>query len=568
MLALILARVTAPSVLAWTQGQLVDGLQNTLLLRVFLAGTIGAAFLVVAQIGGLYEYSLTRELSELTELELTTDLLHWSTEAATVEHLEEPEYLDRQSRVLRDAGAVAYAAWAAISAIGTVVALMVTLALLFRVDILLPLVVVFTVPAVLLAGRAGILHLNIVDSTEHLLRWEEDLHQLATKPESLAEIKGSDQGNAVDRAASQIWIEAARKELRVRAVTVALTASGWAFYTLGIGLSTWWVIELAHRQALSIGDIAVTMALTVGLLGQVSAVLRARNSVIESGRVTEHYLWLKERTEELPRARNPIGQLRHGISLDHVSFRYPGGRKDVLTDINLHIPAGSVLGIVGVNGAGKSTLVMLLTGLYTPTGGQLLADGAPVEPGQLSQSTSATFQDYLRPQTLAHEAIGIGHLPEIDNIPAVARAAEEGSADSFIERLPKQWTTQLGSTFDGHRPSQGQWQRVALSRGMMRPDPVILVLDEPTATLDPQAEHDLFRRFAERARSIAARTGAVTILVSHRFSTVTMTDQIVVIDDGRIAEAGTHDELMARQTQYRSLFMQQARGYESDGATA
>jgi len=248
-----------------------------------------------------------------------------------------------------------------------------------------------------------------------------------------------------------------------------------------------------------------------------------------------------------------------------VSFAYPGSDRPALEQVSLTLPAGSVLGVVGVNGAGKSTLAKLLTGLYPPTSGRVLVDGRPVEPGELSLATAGAFQDYCQFQFRAYETVGVGDLPQVDDEQAVAAAARRGRAEDVVARLPAGWRTQLGEVFDGARLSKGEWQRLALARGLMRPAPVILVLDEPTAALDPQAEHDIFAEFAAHARRVAEINGAVTILISHRFSTVTMTDQIVVLDGGRLVEQGSHDELMSRRSRYRSLYQSQARGYAAPG---
>lgn len=564
LIALIAAGVLANTALAFAQGTVVDGVLAHHRAQTLVAVVLGAVFLMVSMMGGLAQQTFSRELSEASAHELTKDLLTWSTQAATLEHLDEPEYLDRQSRVLRDSGAVAYAAWATISGVSTAVALVITLVLLARIHPVLLVLLVFTVPPVWLAGKAGVLHLNIIDANEHFMRWEADLHQIATTADSLAEIMGSDQSEQVDAATDLVWRELIRRELKVRIQTVLLTVAGWTVYAVGLAFATWWIAGLVRAGQATIGDGALGIALSISLLTQVNALLYVRNNVIESGRTTEHYLWLRRRAGELPRAEAPITALHQGLSLDDVSFRYPDTDRDVLSGLTLDIPAGSVLGVVGVNGAGKTTLVKLLTGLYSPTGGRLTADGELVRPGQLSQSTAGTFQDYVQPQVLAHEAVGLGHLPGLHDLDAIEDAGQRGGASTFVHRLPDAWQTQLGDIFEGHRPSQGQWQRLALSRGMMRPDPVLLVLDEPTAALDPQAEHDLFTRFAAHARALATRTGAITVLVSHRFSTVTMTDHIIVLDAGRLTEQGSHADLMRLDGTYAQLFRQQAQGYRSD----
>lgn len=560
-LILLVVGVLSSTAMAFLQGFVVDGVLGQHRAQLIAAAVIGALCLTVNVTSFRFRLMLVDEVSDVAQLALTEDLLRWTTEAATVEHLDEPEYLDRLSRVLRDAGAVAFAVWATIEALASVVALGVTLTLLWRIHPPLAGLLVFSVPAVLLAGRAGTLYLDAIDRNEQRLRLETELHQIAVRPDSVKELLVSGSGAAVDRHASRVWRSMIDDELSARRLAVLLTGIGWALYTVGTGLVAAWVIQLYWAGEVSVGEVATAIALSVSMLGQVNGVLSSRNRVIESGRVTEHYLWLRRRAATLPRAGTPIARLARGLQLRDVGFRYPGSDRDVLSGVTVDIPAGSVLGVVGVNGAGKSTLVKLLTGLYRPTAGEVLADGSPIGPGELSQSTAGAFQDYLQPHTLAHEAVGLGHPERLDDLAAVGVAAERGGAQRFVQALPDQWHTQLGETFDGHRPSQGQWQRLALARGLMRTDPVVLVLDEPTAALDPQAEHDLYLTFAEHAREIAARTGAVTVLVSHRFSTVTMTDQVLVLDDGRVVEQGSHAELMTADTRYRRLYQNQAQGF-------
>jgi len=264
-------------------------------------------------------------------------------------------------------------------------------------------------------------------------------------------------------------------------------------------------------------------------------------------------------------ADQPVPEhLSRGIRFEHVSFTYPGTSRVVLDDISLTLPAGSVVAIVGQNGAGKTTLVKLLAKMYEPTAGSILIDNVPLArlPAESWRSRLAgAFQDFFRFEFQARHTVGLGDTPRMDHAPAVASAVERAGAQDVVDRLPSGLDTQLGPAWpNGVDVSFGQWQKFALARGFMRDEPLLLVLDEPTAALDAETEHALFERYAVAARS-DGHSGRITILVSHRFSTVRMADLIVVLDGARVAEIGSHDALMATNGQYAELYRIQAAAY-------
>jgi ATP-binding cassette subfamily B protein len=258
-------------------------------------------------------------------------------------------------------------------------------------------------------------------------------------------------------------------------------------------------------------------------------------------------------------------KLTRAIALEHVSFAYPGTDHDALTDVNIELPAGTVVALVGENGAGKSTLVKLLADMYTPTNGRITIDGvdlARMAPDQWRNRLAGAFQDFYRFEFLAQTSVGVGDHPRIDERPAVEQAVDRAGAVDVVDALTAGLDTQLGPTWEGGVDvSFGQWQKLALSRGFMRDEPLLLVLDEPTAALDAETEHALFEQFAAAARRASTDTGNITILVSHRFSTVRMADLIVVLDGAHVVDVGTHDELIARGGQYADLYAIQAAAY-------
>ncbi len=263
-----------------------------------------------------------------------------------------------------------------------------------------------------------------------------------------------------------------------------------------------------------------------------------------------------------PANPRPAPPLVRGVEVRDLSFTYPGTDRQVLDRISFEITPGECVAVVGANGSGKTTLVKLLLRLYDPTAGAVLADGVDLrqlDPDEWRSRTGVVFQDYGRFQLTARENIGFGWVPDIDDLEKIRRAAREAGIDDVLAGLPQGYETMLGRQFTGGEElSLGQWQRVALARALLRGAP-FLIMDEPTAAMDARAEYELYRYLEQLAG------GRMTLLISHRFSTVRIADRIIVIDDGRIIEEGTHAALLSRDTLYASLFRLQAEGYQLDG---
>jgi ATP-binding cassette subfamily B protein len=322
-----------------------------------------------------------------------------------------------------------------------------------------------------------------------------------------------------------------------------------------------WIALDAVRGSITLGQ--MTMYLLLFRQGQaaVAAMLGAVGGMYEDN------LYLSTLYEYLETPVESTGGLglrgpdpQSGIVFENVSFSYPGATEPTLADINLRLPPGSSLALVGENGSGKTTLIKLLTRLYQPTSGRILFEGLDIrewEEAALRERIGVIFQDFARYQLRVGENIGAGDEPHFEDGARWREAAEKGRAADFIAELPLGYDTQLGKWFrDGRELSGGQWQKIALSRAFMRTGADVLVLDEPTAAMDARAESEVFEHFRQLAR------GRITILISHRFSTVRMADQIAVLDRGRIIERGTHAELTAAGGHYAQLFSLQARGYQ------
>ena len=250
--------------------------------------------------------------------------------------------------------------------------------------------------------------------------------------------------------------------------------------------------------------------------------------------------------------------LQRAITVEKLSYTYPGSTEPVLHDVSLHVGAGEVVAIVGENGSGKTTLAKLVAGLYTPASGEIRWDDVAtteLEPADVRRGVAVIFQDFVRYQLTAQENIGLGEPDHVDDEHAVRSAARRAGAAEFLEKLPAGYDTILSKEFaGGHDLSLGQWQRVALARALRR-DASLVILDEPSSALDPRVEQALF---ADVRRTLQGRAA---ILISHRYSTVRTADRIYVMRDGRIVEAGSHDDLMTDNGLYAELFTLQARAY-------
>jgi ATP-binding cassette subfamily B protein len=338
---------------------------------------------------------------------------------------------------------------------------------------------------------------------------------------------------------------------------------GWLVFGLGYVGAVVWVATGLDAPA---GDVLLVLAAGANLSRFVGVTVGDADFLRWTLDASQRLVWLEGfAAAHGAAATTPVpDRLADGVAFEHVSFAYPGTDRLVLEDVDLRLPAGSVVALVGENGAGKTTLVKLLCRFYDPTSGRVTVDGhdlRTIDPEAWRTRLSGAFQDFFQFEYLARRAIGVGDLQRVEEREPVLAAVGRAGADDVVSRLPDGIDTQLGAAWPGGQElSIGQWQKLALARGFMRDRPLVCVLDEPTAALDAETEHSLFERFAAASRA-ARDDGRITVLVSHRFSTVRMADLIVVLDGSRVAEVGSHDDLVAAGGLYADLYEVQARAY-------
>jgi ATP-binding cassette subfamily B protein len=483
---------------------------------------------------------------------------------ATIAHHERPEYVDRLAMLRDQVFVLDHMYMSLFSTCGWILRLAVTVALLVSIHPALALLVVFALPTVFTSTWRPGVEREVQERAVPHTRLAAHLFSTATTAPPGKEVRVTRIGEQLVRQRREAWERWYRPVAGARWGTAGWHTLTWAIFGAGyVGA----VVFVASVLKASPGNVLLVLAAGARLSAYIGA------TVGEIGFLRGFWLdgsrrmaWLEDYAASLvEHADAPAPQhLAQGIRFEHVSFTYPGTEKRVLDDVNLDLKPGAVVAIVGENGAGKSTLVKLLCRMYQPDEGKILIDGvdlARIRADEWRLRTAGAFQDFFRFEFRARHSVSIGDVPRLDDQPAVVAAVERAGAGDVVERLKMGLETQLGTTWpDGVEVSFGQWQKLALARGFMRDRPLLLVLDEPTAALDAETEHALFERYAAVARG-GMPNGRVTILVSHRFSTVRMADLIVVLDGARVVEVGTHEALMAKGGQYAELYGIQAAAY-------
>src|SRR5882724_9851370 len=505
-----------------------------------------------------------RRFRDKVTIALESHVAQLQASVATVAHQERPEYLDRLSMLRNQVFVLDHMYMSLFSTLGWILRLGVTMALLASIHPALILLAVFAIPTVLTLTWRPEVERSAQERGAQTSRLARHLFTIATTAPPGKEVRVTGIGERLvteRRAAWERWYEP---------VAVARWGSAW-WHALA-----WTIFGCAYVGAIvfvssGLRAPAAEVLLVLAAGARLSAYIGA--TVGELGFLRGFWMdgsrrlaWLEDYAASVAASGDlpvPTG-LHHGIRLEHVSFAYPGTSRVVLDDVSLTLPAGAVVAIVGENGAGKTTLVKLLAKMYEPSSGSIFLDETPlarVQAADWRSRLAGAFQDFFRFEFRAGHTVGLGDVPRLDDEPAVVAAVDRAAAGDVVARLTSGLDTQLGPTWpSGVELSFGQWQKLALARGFMRDEPLLLVLDEPTAALDAETEHALFERYSAAARG-TGESGRITILVSHRFSTVRMADLIVVLDGARLVEVGTHDELMAKNGQYSELYCIQAAAY-------
>lgn len=523
-----------------------------------------------------------RHFRDRVTIALESHVARLQASIVTIAHQERPDYLDRISLLRNHVFVLDHMYMSVFTTCGWILRLGVTIALLVSIHPALALLAVFAVPTVLTSSWRPGVERAAQERGAQPDRLAKHLFLTATTAPPGKEVRVTGIGDRLYDQRREAWERWYGEVAPARWGSAVWHSLAWAVFGLAFVGS---VVFVSSGLDAPPGDVLLILAAGSRLSSYIGATVGEigflRGIWLDGSR---RMAWLEDYANALEAAGDqPVpDHLERGIVFDHVSFAYPGTDVLVLDDVSVELPAGAVVAVVGENGAGKSTLVKLLCKLYEPTSGRILVDGASLArmPADAWRSRLAgAFQDFFRFELRARHSVGVGDEPRLDDLPAVDAAVDRAGADDVVIRLPAGLDTQLGPTWpDGVEVSFGQWQKVALARGFMRDDPLVLVLDEPTAALDAETEHALFERYAAAARrgaapgaragavagadAVAARSGRVTILVSHRFSTVRMADLIVVLDGSRVVEVGTHADLMAREGQYAELYGIQAAAYQ------
>jgi len=482
----------------------------------------------------------------------------------TIAHQERPEHLDRLAMLRNQVFVLDHMYMSLFSTCSWILGLAVTVVLLASVHAALVLLAVLAIPSFMTSAWRPAVERGIQERAQQANRLARHFFTVATTAPPGKEVRVTGIGARLVVQRRETWQRGHSPIAAARWASAGWHMLAWTVFAAGyVGA----IVFVAAGLRAPVESILLVLAAGASLSRYVSGTVGElgflRGFWMDGSR---RLAWLEDYAASTAAASDvhAPAALRQAIRFDRVSFAYPGTSRLVLEDVTLTLPAGSVVAIVGENGAGKTTLVKLLAKLYEPSSGAITVDGtslARIRADEWRSRLAGAFQDFFRFEFTAQRTIGLGDAARLDDGPAAAVAVARAGADDVIARLPSGLATQLGPTWPGGVDlSFGQWQKLALARGFMRDAPLVTVLDEPTAALDAETEHSLFERYAASARDPGA-AGRITILVSHRFSTVRMADLIVVLDGARVAEYGTHEQLIAAGGPYSQLYGIQAAAY-------
>lgn len=510
-------------------------------------------------------------LTDRTNLALGMRIASLVSRLPTLEHFERPDLLTRVEQVTGDRRTLAGATRQIFGLFGQFVrsvGIVVLLATVYLPVLVVPVLALAPALSDRLAARLQQRADNAIAEDRRLMA---ALFNIATSADSARELRTYGLTEALLERHDALVESVRRRSVRTALLSALLEGVGWVVFALGVvGAIVVLVLRAAHGHV-SPGEVVMAVSLMRRAQTQIARSTDTASAFNTAMLAARQLLWLEDYAADHERpagASEPAtvpARLHSGIRFEGVEFAYAGKQEPAIGPLELELPAGATVALVGENGAGKTTLVKLLSAMYQPGRGRISVDGidlAALPPRAWRERVSAAFQDFQRLQFILGESVGLGDIPQIENHDRIRDALARADASAIEQSLPDGLLTRVGSGYTGGRElSGGQWQRLALARGLMRESPLLVVLDEPTASLDAPTETALFDRYMAAARELGAAHGTITLLVSHRFSTVRGADLIVVLDAGRVVETGTHEQLMTAGGSYAELFQLQASAY-------
>ncbi|NUT46396.1 MAG: ABC transporter ATP-binding protein [Saccharothrix sp.] len=547
-------------------GWFVQAAVDADLAGVHRAAVLGGVASVLSTLSARAALNLSAELIDRTSLLADRRLQDLAHGAHGVDHYQDPAYLDRMALLRAERQHLVEGIDAVGLALGTLARALATGVLLVAVTPWLLLVPLTAVATLAMNARAERLRGRALVRASVDLRRGEDVFATAVDPDAAMELRVFNLAGRLLRVHRAATERATRRLDRAALREFGHLAVGWSAFGLGYLAGMLLVVREHDAGRVGVGQVVLALVLLTTVNLQVALVVRYGAALLRTSGAGVVLAWLQDHALATRHAgrRPPPDRLHRGVTLDKVGFRYRGATTDALSDVSLTLPAGHVVALVGENGSGKSTLVSLLAGFQRPTRGEILIDGtdlAQLDVEEWWRRCTAAFQDFARLEFSLGEAVGAGDVTR--RAPTREKnALDTMGAGDLPHQLPEGMDTRLGHSFaDGVDLSGGQWQKVALARMAMRDHPLLLLLDEPTAAVDPVAEQEVLTATMKAARQVARRAGAVSLVVTHRLATVREADLVVVLAGGRVVEVGTHEALLARGGVYTTLFTLQANAY-------
>jgi ATP-binding cassette, subfamily B, bacterial len=529
------------------------------------SATMAGAVFGAAAIGVLtlkhFAFTAQIEVADASMVTLEAELISLANGSPRLDHHERADFADMLELLQQEVTGLIAGLGALVTITTLSVSLTVTGIILASVSPLLLLLPLASIPPVLAGARATAIVERGKEDAATQTRQSWHLFRMATGADSAKELRVFRLQRELRRRNRELWQGAGAILAAAQFRAMLVGAAGQICFAAAYVLAVLLVVRQAVADHRAVGDVVLVITLATQVNQQINLGMQELRNVqrVSSGFARLRWLRVLVAEQQPPPADALVPhRVARGIELQNVEFTYPGTDSPVLRQASVLLPAGMTVAVVGENGAGKTTLMKLLCRFYDPSAGAITLDDVDISRLPLDEWRSRIavgFQDFVRYELIAKHVVGVGEPDLMNDAQAVLSALDRAHARDVVERLDLGLETPLGKTYQqGTELSGGQWQKMALGRAMMRASPLLLILDEPTASLDAATEHQLFERYAETARRLGRETGAITVLVSHRFSTVRAADLILVLKDGCIQEAGAHVDLIQRDGIYAELY--------------